>query len=199
MAETINGRNIIMENTPETAQVWEEFSGNIRSHLLRKLRRKDDADDLMQEIFIKIHTHIECLRDKKKLTSWIYTIVENTLNDYYRKNRYDSEFDESRAATKDSAEENPLPCITQCLNVFIDRLPMKYREPLMLSDLEGKKQKEIARRMGLSYSGLKSRVQRGRRMIKDMFIECCKLSFDEKGVINKEYQGMENCKICGGA
>ena len=66
-----------------------------------------------------------------------------------------------------------------------------------MSDLEGIKQKEIAKRMHLSYSGLKSRVQRGRQMIKDMFIECCKLSFDEKGVISNEYQGMDNCELCG--
>ena len=187
-----------MESKENSAHVWEEFSGNIRAHLLRKLRRKDDVDDLMQEIFIKIHTHLECLRDKGKLTSWIYTIVENTLNDYYRNNRHDSEFDESKTVPDDSGEDNPLAGINGCLGVFIDKLPPRYREPLVMSDVEGVKQKEIAKRMHLSYSGLKSRVQRGRRMIKDMFMECCRLSIDEKGIINKEYQGMDNCTLCGG-
>ena len=187
-----------MESVESSRQVWEEFSERIRAQLLRKLRRKDDVDDLMQEIFIKIHTHLGCLRDKKKLSSWIYRIVENSLNDYYRKKRFDSEFDEGEILPEDSSEENPLSGITKCLSVFIDKLPPKYREPLVMSDLEGIKQKEIARRMDLSYSGLKSRVQRGREMIKDMFMECCKLSIDNKGIINSEFQGMDNCKICGG-
>ena len=185
-------------NIKDTDEIWEEFSGRIRTHLRKKLRRKDDADDLMQEIFIKIHTHLGCLKDGKKLSSWIYTIVENTLNDYYRKSRYDSEFDEAENYSQGSNEENTLSGITKCLGAFIDRLPPEYREPLVLSDVEGLKQKEIARQMNLSYSGLKSRVQRGRRMIKDMFIECCRLSVDQKGVIGKEYQGMDNCTLCGG-
>lgn len=181
----------------EIALIWEEFSGRVRAHLLKKLRRKEDADDLMQEIFIKIHMHLGCLRDRKKLSSWIYTIVENTLKDYYRKSRIDTEYDEGKAYSEDSKEENPLAGITACLGVFIDKLPPKYRDPLVLSDVEGIKQKDIAKRMNLSYSGLKSRIQRGREMIKDMFLECCNLSIDSKGVINSEFQGMENCTLCG--
>ncbi len=190
-------KSTIIKNSLETDHIWEEFSGRVRAHLLKKLRRKDDVDDLMQEIFIKIHTHLGCLKDRKKLASWIYTIVENTLNDHYRKSRIDTEFDEGKDYTADSNEENPLAGITGCLSVFIDRLPPKYKEPFVLSDVEGMKQKDIAKRMNLSYSGLKSRVQRGREMIKDMFLECCKLSIDNKGIINEEFQGMDNCTLCG--
>jgi RNA polymerase sigma-70 factor (ECF subfamily) len=187
-----------MDNARESAQIWEEFSGRIRSHLLKKLRRKDEVDDLMQEIFIKIHAHLPHLRESRKLSSWIYRIAENTLNDYYRKKRLpDKEFDEETTVPETDADENPLSGIEKCLGVFINRLPEKYRKPLVMSDVEGKSQKEIARKMDISYSGLKSRVQRGREMIKEMFIECCKLSVRKDGKLNRDFGWMDNCTLCG--
>ena len=148
-----------MDNNQESVQIWEEFAGRIRSHLLKKLRRKDDVDDLMQEIFIKVHSHLGHLRESGKLSSWIYRISENTLNDYYRKSRItDIGYDENKSAAGDSNEKNPLAGIEGCLEAFIARLPEKYRKPLVMSDVEGIKQKEIAESMNISYSGLKSRV-----------------------------------------
>ena len=187
-----------MDNMRESAQIWEEFSGRIRSHLLKKLRRQDDVDDLMQEIFIKIHSHLGHLRESGKLSSWIYRIAENTLNDYYRRNRgVETRYDENKGILESLDEVNPLTGIERCLEAFIARLPEKYREPLVMSDLEGMKQKEIAESMYISYSGLKSRVQRGREMIKEMFIECCKLSVDSGGRLTGELWEMDECTLCG--
>ena len=187
-----------MDSTQESAKIWEEFAGRIRSHLLKKLRRKEDVDDLMQEIFIKIHSNLGHLRESGKLSSWIYRIAENTLNDYYRKSRgTDIEYDENEAVRGDPGEENPVAGIEGCLEAFIARLPEKYRKPLVMSDVEGLKQKEIAESMNISYPGLKSRVQRGREMIKDMFIECCRLSVGRDGRLTGEVRKMDDCTLCG--
>ncbi|MEW6146119.1 MAG: sigma-70 family RNA polymerase sigma factor [Thermodesulfobacteriota bacterium] len=187
-----------MDNTRESAQIWEEFSGRIRSHLLRKLRNKADAEDLMQDIFMKIHAHLSHLRESKKLSSWLYRITENTLNDYYRKKRLpDKEFDEDTTVPETGGVDDPLSGIEKCLGAFIERLPEKYREPLVMSDVEGKSQKEIAEEMDISYSGLKSRIQRGREMIKEMFIECCKLSLGKDGKLRGEVGMMDECTLCG--
>jgi RNA polymerase sigma-70 factor (ECF subfamily) len=137
-----------MEHIQDIQEIYADFSGKIRAHLAGKVKRKEDIDDLTQEIFIKIHTSLASLKDEKKLAPWIYS------------------------------------------------LPRKYREPLVLSEIEGVKQKDIAKRMGLSYSGLKSRVQRGREMIKDMFIECCGLPYSEDGKLIGDCIDHENCKIC---
>lgn len=187
-----------MDSTQESAKIWEEFAGRIRSHLLKKLRRREDVEDLMQEIFIKIHSHLGHLRESGKLSSWIYRIAENTLNDYYRKSRgTDIEYDENKPVAGDSNEENPLAGIEGCLEAFIARLPEKYRKPLVMSDVEGLKQKEIAESMNISYSGLKSRVQRGREMVKEMFIECCRLSVGRDGRLTGEVGKMDDCTLCG--
>jgi len=84
-----------MKTTENTADIWNEFSGQIRGYLLSKVKQKDDADDLLQEIFIKIHSRLGDLKDEKKLAPWIYQIVRNSLTDHYRKNGLrTSEFDE---------------------------------------------------------------------------------------------------------
>ena len=190
-------KNMQMINPGDTEQIWEEFSGRVRSHLLRKMRNKGDVDDLMQDIFMKIHSHLPHLRKRDKLSSWIYRIVENTLVDYYRRNPgRETEYDENKNVEGMTDGEDPLSGIEGCLEAFIARLPEKYREPLVMSDVEGKSQKEIAEEMDISYSGLKSRVQRGREMIKDMFVECCKLSVGKDGKLTGELGDMENCTLC---
>lgn len=196
IGETEN--NMEMINSGDTGQIWEEFSGRVRSHLLRKMRNKGDVDDLMQDIFIKIHSHLPHLRKREKLSSWIYRIAENTLNDYYRKNPgRETEFDENKSAHENADAEDPLSGIEGCLEAFIARLPEKYREPLVMSDVDGISQKEIAEKMDISYSGLKSRVQRGREMIKEMFVECCKLSVGKDGKLSGDLEWMDDCTLCG--
>ncbi len=188
----------VMDYTHESARIWEEFSGRVRAHLLRKIRNKGDADDLLQEIFMKMHAHLPHLRERNKLSSWLYRITENALNDYYRKRPgRETEFDENKSANGNPYGDDPLSGIEGCLEAFIGRLPEKYRKPLVMSDVEGKSQKEIAEEMGISYSGLKSRVQRGREMIKDMFIECCKLSVGKDGKLSGELGDMDSCTLCG--
>jgi len=186
-----------MKTTENTADIWNEFSGQIKGYLLSKVKQEDDAEDLLQEIFIKIHSSLGNLNDEKKLAPWIYQIVRNSLTDHYRKNGLPtSEFDEESSVPSDTPEDSLYSDLSGCLNVFIDRLPEKYREPLILSDIKGMKQKEIAELMNLSYSGLKSRVQRGRDMIKSMFMECACVTHDKNGKVVGEFHGNENCEIC---
>ena len=64
---------------------------------------------------------------------------------------------------------------------MIERMPDHYRQALMLSDIQGLRQRDLARREGLSLSGAKSRVQRGREMLKGMLLNCCRFEFDKNG------------------
>lgn len=183
-----------MKHVDNVDRVWNEFSGQIRGYLLKKVRVEDDADDLLQEIFIKIHSNLDKLQDEQKLAPWIYQIVRNSLTDYYRKKRLEtSELNEENTASLEIETTDDIysACVSGCLKVFIDRLPEKYKEPLVLSDIMEIKQKDIAEQMDLSYSGLKSRVQRGREMIKEMFLDCACISQDSNG-----NSGHDNCEIC---
>ncbi|MCC6712912.1 MAG: sigma-70 family RNA polymerase sigma factor [Candidatus Dadabacteria bacterium] len=185
-----------MNRKEETAAIWSEFSGQVRRHLLGKVRNESDADDLMQEVFVKIHRHAGELRDKDKLAPWIRRIVANTVADYYRKSGApEVELDEEKTALDENGND-ALACAVKCLGVFVSRLPDKYRDALLLADVEGERQKEAALRMGISYSGFKSRVQRGRAMIKDMFLGCCVDSLDADGNLNPRFSPRDDCPIC---
>lgn len=182
-----------MKEVRQTDLVWNEFSEQIRGYLLKKVRVKDDADDLLQEIFIKIHNNLPQLQDEKKLAPWIYQIVRNSLTDYYRKRNLETtELNEEITTSERKLNDDIYTqCISGCLKVFMERLPDKYKVPLELSDIKGLKQKDIAEDMHISYSGLKSRVQRGREMIKDMFVDCACISQDKHG-----NSGYESCEVC---
>jgi DNA-directed RNA polymerase specialized sigma subunit, sigma24 homolog len=78
---------------------------------------------------------------------------------------------------------------------MIDRLPEKYRKAIVLTDIERLTQKEMAEKLGLSSSGAKSRVQRSRKKLKEMLLECCHFEFDRSGNIT-EYQLKEQNSPC---
>jgi RNA polymerase sigma-70 factor (ECF subfamily) len=77
---------------------------------------------------------------------------------------------------------------------MIHSLPEPYREAVVLTDLEGLTQKELAGRLSISLSGAKSRVQRGRQKLKEMLLDCCRFEFDRRGgVVDCEPRSMKRC------
>ena len=79
---------------------------------------------------------------------------------------------------------------------MMQNLPDKYRQALVLSELEDLPQKEVAKIQGLSLSGAKSRIQRGRKMLKDMLLECCQFEHDNRGnVVDCEAKD-NSCEQC---
>ncbi|MEO5952736.1 MAG: sigma-70 family RNA polymerase sigma factor, partial [Chloroflexia bacterium] len=89
-----------MEQTlPTTDLVWRDLSGGIREFILRRIGGDDDsADDILQDVFLKVHTRIDTLKNQDRLESWIYQIVRNTINDYFRSQRPQSEVPDELAA-----------------------------------------------------------------------------------------------------
>jgi RNA polymerase sigma-70 factor, ECF subfamily len=79
---------------------------------------------------------------------------------------------------------------------MIQLLPENYREAVILSELKGLTQKEVARLQGTSLSGAKSRVQRGRSLLKNMLAECCRLEFDHRGRLCDYEPKGEGSDIC---
>ena len=127
----------------------------------------------------------------------MYRITRNLIVDYYRKKRDTAEFSDLADEIKtDNDEEEIINGLVLCLKNMIDSLPDKYKQAIMLTELGGLTQKELAQKLGMSISGAKSRVQRGRNMLREKFFECCKFQFDAYGNI-VEYQHKENSyKYC---
>ena len=160
---------------------WLEMGDHLKAFVVKKIRDEDAAKDLVQEVFIKVHSKLHTLDDPQKINAWIFQITRNSINDYFRarkKNSFSPMPDEMIAPVFSENETNQL---SKCMLPMINLLPDKYKEALTLSEIEGVSQKELARQLDLSYSGTKSRVQRGRTKLKELFLECCVVSTDKYG------------------
>jgi len=79
---------------------------------------------------------------------------------------------------------------------MIENLPDKYKEAILLTELNQLTHKELGESLGISLSGAKSRVQRARKMLKEMLTSCCSLEFDVMGNIIDYKHNMSKCKYC---
>ena len=161
------------------------------------MTNEQDAEDILQDVFLKIYSNIDQVKDNDRIYAWVYRITRNLIVDYYRKKRDTAEFSDLADEKKtDNDEEEIINGLVLCLKNMIDSLPDKYKQAIMLTELGGLTQKELAQKLGMSISGAKSRVQRGRNILKEKFFQCCKFQFDAYGNI-VEYQHKENsCKYC---
>jgi RNA polymerase sigma-70 factor, ECF subfamily len=176
-----------------TEAVWREFRQPLLSFISRRVPNAAEADDVLQDVFLKVHRHLSEVNDETRLASWLYQVARNTLIDRHRRTRAMEELPESLPLAEDEAEVLAAERhIAGCLKATIEELPAPYRDALLLSELEGLPQRVVAERLGLSLSGAKSRVQRGRRMVRDTLLACCHFEFDQRGRI-MEYVPRATC------
>ncbi len=167
--------------------IWLDINQYLENFVIKKVGNKDAAKDIVQDVFLKVQEKIGTLRDTNKITSWIFQITRNTISDYHRNQKKDvgETFD---IFYPDYSEENePVTDETsrfsQCILPMINALPKKYSEAIKLIEIEGLSQKELAMKLDISYSGAKSRVQRGREKLKELLVQCCNITTDSYGNI----------------
>lgn len=177
----------------KTKKVWTLYAADVERFILSKVSDKVIAEDLLQETFIKVHTKLDTLKSPEKLKSWLFSIARNVVMDYFRKPDVDQACPEH-----DLASEDPKPDHTKedCLHGIIKSLPKKYRDSLILSDIQGLKQQQIADQLDLPLPTVKSHIQRGRKLIAQGFVDCCDFKLNEEGFLVGELQDKEDCKVC---
>lgn len=185
----------MVENTDE---IWGKFSDRIRRFVLRHVRDYHDGEDILQDIFLKIHNNIGSLNDRTKIEAWVYRIARNTVVDYYRQQKTLTV--DPAVITQGSMDmamsEGDAGSPISCIRPMIENLPEKYRLAIIMTENEGLTQKEMAEKLGLSISGAKSRVQRAREMLKKMLLECCHFEFDRLGNILDYRHKLNCCPFC---
>ncbi len=176
------------------ALVWQQYGNNLRAMLRAKIGNPDDAEDLLQDILLKSYQQLPSLKDETKLKAWLTRVARNAIVDHYRQK------DRSPDLSNESLwyathEEGVLEELSDCIRPFVDALPADTAALIKAVDLQGASQKQLARQQGLSYSGLKSRVQRGRLQLRQLYQACCELELDHRG----QPMGCEqsnNCNNC---
>jgi RNA polymerase sigma-70 factor (ECF subfamily) len=166
-----------------TEQIWKDFSAALRVFIRRQTSDAHLADDILQEVFIRIHAGIDSLRDETKLRSWVYQIARNTVIDHFRKHRAAHEELGEIPVCENCEEETPEQEIASGMRAMVEELPDIYKHALLLTEFGKISQTELARKLGVSVSAVKSRVQRGRQLIKDNLMKCCHFEFDRYGTI----------------
>ncbi len=165
--------------TEATEDVWTAFRQRLYDYIRARSRSSEDAEDILQDVFEKVHRSVGTLEDTANLTSWIYRVTHNTIVDHYRKKQPSPTAQEPVVVveTDTSAAEQTL---APFLHDLIAALPTPYRDALALTELDGLTQQEMGHQLGLSTSGAKSRVQRGRAMVRDQLLDCCHIELDRR-------------------
>jgi RNA polymerase sigma-70 factor, ECF subfamily len=190
----------------ETEALWSELRTRLLSFLRSRVATPEDAEDLLQDVFTRIHENASTLGEVESITGWVYRTAGNAVTDYYRRRGAFARATEALAAQPFVTSEPEDPAaeeeLAQCLRPLIATLPSTYREALALTELEGKTQSEGAESLGLSVSGMKSRVQRGRTKLKEVLLDCCHVEIDRRGgIMGYEPRDRDRCRCtsCGGS
>ena len=178
--------------TIPTENVWREFSDRLRGFIGKRVSSPADADDLLSEVFVKVHTRIDTLEDEARLAPWLYQITRNTLTDHYRQRPVTPTSLDGVDSTTVEDDYDAAALISSSLRDLVDRLPDKYRQALVLTEFDGLSQVEMAEGLGLSLSGAKSRVQRARAMLRNELLACCHFEFDRLGRVI-DYEPRPRC------
>lgn len=173
------------------SELWYEYRTRLRGYIAKRVRNDSAVDDLLQEVFLKAHEGLPALRSSGSITAWLYRIAANTIVDYYRGQKSWEELPDELAAPE--PEHDHVRELAACLQPFIATLPEAYRTALILSEIDGLPQKEVARRLGVSYSGAKSRVQRGREKLRQSLLDCCDIEIRQCGIVGYEPRD-KSCK-----
>ncbi len=169
--------------TYQTETIWEKFSPQLRHFIRKRISDESVSEDILQEVFKKIHAHIEKLKNDEKIESWIYQITRNTITDHYRTTKKKEELPPDLSVSDNTLHKMDCKSGVTSIKAIMEALPEPYAEALILTEFEGLTQKELAQKLGISLSGAKSRVQRGRKILKAELEKCCQIKFNRHGTI----------------
>ncbi len=167
-----------------------EFATKLRAFIRRRVRDEATADDLTQESLLKVYRSRAALRDGQRLEAWVYRIARTTIVDHFRRRHRTEELPDGVASEPSDDVAKLREAIMHSTRLFLETLPEAYRVPVRLAEFDGLPLAKIALRLGLSLTAVKSRVRRGRAMLKKKLQDCCRFEFDRMGkVIGFERRG----------
>lgn len=184
---------------------WRELRDPLAAFITRRVSDPQDAEDVLQEVLLRIHRHSDELADADRVAAWVHRIARNAIIDHYRRRAARPELPAGAAGDLDEREDGSFDAapsqalrreLAACLRPLIGRLPDKHRDALVLTEFEGLTQVEAAHRLGISVSGTKARVQRGRVQLKTLLLDCCHVELDRRGGITEYRSNKGSCERC---
>jgi len=181
---------------------WQDVAAQLRPFLARRIGAAE-VDDVMQDVWLRVQRGLPGLKDEERFTSWLFQIARNAVADHQRiRARHplpdapaepELTADPAEPSDDDREAARSLAC---CISIFVARLSSPYREAVTLVELEGLTVREAAEMVGVTISGMKSRVQRGRAQLRRMFDECCEIALDARGKVIDYTPRPRSCDSC---
>ncbi len=176
--------------------VFATYERPIYGYVLKMVENEATAEDLTQEVFLKIHRGLSSFEGKSKLSTWIYRIATNVCLDHFRssshkKGRATVSLEEELPPEGEGAQDG-VPGIDEgvvkkemsgCVREFVDELPQDFRAVVVLHDFQGLKNREIAEILGCSLDTVKIRLHRARRKLEGALGSSCEFYRDEDNVL----------------
>jgi len=178
----------------DSGAVAERYRASIHRYISRLVGDASIADDLTQETFLRVHQHLGKLKDAGAVEAWLYRIATNVCYDRFRKPEHrqppsplvnpDEDVDDGMAEEDALRPDQLLEQreMSDCVLRFLVELPAAHREVLLLHDLQGYTDPEIAQMLGLSLQNVKIRLHRARVRLRAALAEGCQFSCDDRGV-----------------
>ncbi len=175
--------------------LWQKHKTRLRGYIAKRVRESDAVDDILQDVFLKAYVSLHAVKSRGSIRAWLFRIAANAIVDYYRSRKPWDELPDELAAPE--PERDYVAELAVCLQPLVAGLVEPYRSALVLSELEGLPQSEVAERLGISLSGAKSRIQRGREKLRQQLLECCDIETGRGHIVGYEPRGKNCNESCG--
>ncbi len=181
-----------LENHDNT-QFWQEYRVVLHRFIINRINDPIAAEDILQDVLLKAFRHLHTVNDKGKVRSWMYQITRNAIVDHYRQS---GQRELNAVNVLDETVEDEIKSgLARCMIPMIKQLSPPYQQALMLSEIEGLTQSEVAQKQKVSLSGAKSRIQRGRKMLKALLLDCCQIELSRQGRV-LDFEPKKGCHDC---
>ncbi len=173
-------------------KIWKSWHQELRAFILKRVHDSGTADDILQEVFLKYMSSGSTLNDPSKIRPWLFQVTRNLITDHFRETIRKNQFLKIQSETEAVQWNANEGFIKNCVLPSLMELPEKYKTALDAVYLNDHHQIELAQQSGISYSGVKSRVQRGKTLLKSIVTQKCHPETDRYGNII----GFEPCRTC---
>jgi RNA polymerase sigma-70 factor (ECF subfamily) len=182
-------------------EAYRQMRSRLRAFIAARVENPETAEDLTQEVLLRLVRSGSAVDDP---TAWLYRVARNVIIDHYRGRRPPPSDPTLPGAdgVVDPFADDPDGArfeLSRCLRSLVDRLAEPYRSAVRAVDLDGATQTAVSAGAGVSVSGMKSRVQRGRRQLRDLLLDCCTVEVSAGGGV-MDYAGPSSCtaQSCAG-